>query len=347
MRRVRSTLLALVATAILCAGMTTAGAGAAPITVGPQLKNGGGTLTFGTPALVFNSSLAAPANLTSPVSGVIVRWRVVVAAGTGPLTLRVLQIGPGNKVTGVASGPAQEMSAGTGALLGSQTVYTLPANLPIAAGQTIGIDGQMGAPTVALINPAPAGGVGLPGPVANGETKEAAPIANFELLVNADVQPPPTVTSVTPSSGPTAAGFPVVIAGTDFASVQAVEFGGVPAQRFFPGTEGELTAFPPSVASAGPVPVTVTTIAGKSTTTATFTYTAPAPTPALPAPTCVVPKLKQKKLKASRKALAKAGCKLGKVTRKLDAGKGAKVTRQSPKAGAVLPVGGKVAVTVG
>jgi hypothetical protein len=156
------------------------------------------------------------------------------------------------------------------------------------------------------------------------------------MLVNADVQPPPTVGALSPASGATTAGFPVVIAGTDLTGVKAVDFGGVPAQRFIPGTEGELTAFPPPVASPGSVPVTVTTIAGKSTNAGTYTYTA-----------CVVPKLTKKKLKADRKALAAAGCKLGKVNRKRGAGKKAKVTKQGVKAGTVLPTGSSVGVTVG
>lgn len=344
MRESGSKLLATFATAIVCVGLATASAGAAPITVGPQVQEGGGTLSFGGANTIFNASIAAPANLTSPVSGLIVRWRVVVASGTGPLTLRVLQTGPGNKVTGIASGPAQQMSAGSGTLLGTRTVYTLPANLPIVAGQTIGVDGQPASPTIALISPAPAGAIGIAAPLGNGETKETFPLSTFEMLVNADVQPPPTVSTVTPGSGPIAAGYPVVVEGTDFASVKAVEFGGVPATRFIPGTEGELTAFPPARTTGGSVPVTVTTIAGKSTNAGTFTYTAPA---APVTPTCVVPKLKQKKLKGGRKALAKAGCKLGKVTRKPKAGKGAKVTKQSPKPGTVLPAGSKVAVTVG
>jgi hypothetical protein len=337
MSRARSKLLALVVTAILCAGMTAAGAAAAPVTIGPQAQKGEATLSFGAPATVFNASLAAPASVTSPVSGLIIRWRVVVSGtGTGPLTLRVLQTGPGNKVTGIASGPSQEMSAGTATLVGGKTIYTLPANLPIAAGQTIGIDGKPGSPTVALLSPAPAGSLGLSGFVADGETQAWSPFPGFEMLVNADVQPPPTMGALSPASGATTAGFPVVIAGTDFTGVKAVEFGGVPAQRFIPGTEGELTAFPPPVSAPGSVPVTVTTIAGKSTNAGTYTYTA-----------CVVPKLTKKKLKADRKALAAAGCTLGNVKRKRHAGKKAKVTKQSVKAGTVLPVGSSVGVTVG
>jgi beta-lactam-binding protein with PASTA domain len=57
---------------------------------------------------------------------------------------------------------------------------------------------------------------------------------------------------------------------------------------------------------------------------------------------CTVPKLTGKKLKAAKKSLAKADCKLGKV--KGHKTKSAKVKKQSPKPGKVLPPGAKVNV---
>jgi beta-lactam-binding protein with PASTA domain len=55
--------------------------------------------------------------------------------------------------------------------------------------------------------------------------------------------------------------------------------------------------------------------------------------------------LKRKNLKAAKKALRKADCKLGKVTGKKS--KTAKVKKQSPKAGTVLTGGSKVNVKLG
>jgi PKD domain/PASTA domain len=63
---------------------------------------------------------------------------------------------------------------------------------------------------------------------------------------------------------------------------------------------------------------------------------------------CNVPKLLGKKLKAAKSALAAANCALGKVKRKhASKKKRGRVIAQSPKAGAVLDAGSKVAVTVG
>ena len=60
---------------------------------------------------------------------------------------------------------------------------------------------------------------------------------------------------------------------------------------------------------------------------------------------CVVPKLKGKTLRKARKALRKAHCKLGTVTRR-DGGRPGAIRRSRPKAKAVRPVGTAVDVVV-
>ena len=72
------------------------------------------------------------------------------------------------------------------------------------------------------------------------------------------------------------------------------------------------------------------------------------PPPVTPQPTvkqCVVPKLKGKTIAAARKALEKANCTLGKVTRS-GRGKIGRVRAFSRKAGTVLPAGSTVRITV-
>jgi PASTA domain. len=64
------------------------------------------------------------------------------------------------------------------------------------------------------------------------------------------------------------------------------------------------------------------------------------PIPPIP-PTCVVPKLKGKSIKKSKKKLRNANCSLGKKK-----GHGKKVKKQKPKAGTVLPEGSTVKVAV-
>jgi hypothetical protein len=131
----------------------------------------------------------------------------------------------------------------------------------------------------------------------------------------------------------------VTIGGTDFEGASAVKFGSAPAPSFQVNSDGQITAIVPA-AAAGAVNVAVTTPAGTATSSQQFTY--------MPIATCIVPKLRGKKLKAARKALAKVDCKLGKVKKLKGAtSKTGKVTKQHPKPGKVLAPGAKVNVKLG
>jgi uncharacterized repeat protein (TIGR01451 family) len=73
----------------------------------------------------------------------------------------------------------------------------------------------------------------------------------------------------------------------------------------------------------------------------------PPPPPTKTPPNCVVPKLRGQNLKAVKRKLAAAHCKLGKVKRAYSAKvKRGKVVNQSPKAGRKLANGAKVNVTL-
>ena len=85
----------------------------------------------------------------------------------------------------------------------------------------------------------------------------------------------PTVTSISPGSGPTAGGTGVTITGTSFTGVTAVKFGGTAASSFTFNSGTSISATSP--AGTGTVDVTVTTPGGTSATSAAdqFTYLAP------------------------------------------------------------------------
>ncbi|WP_051133431.1 IPT/TIG domain-containing protein [Nocardia paucivorans] len=72
----------------------------------------------------------------------------------------------------------------------------------------------------------------------------------------------PTITSLSPTSGPTTGGTPVTITGTDFIGPLTVRFGGT-ATAFTIDSTTQITAIAPAGA-AGTVQVTVTTSAGTS-----------------------------------------------------------------------------------
>jgi IPT/TIG domain len=99
---------------------------------------------------------------------------------------------------------------------------------------------------------------------------------------------PPTVTRVSPASGPTAGGITVTITGTSFVAGASVKFGSTSASNVIVGSATSLTATAPPEAP-GTVHVTVTTVGGTSTTSAADQYTYQGPTPAPPSASIAAP----------------------------------------------------------
>ncbi|HLN43629.1 MAG TPA: IPT/TIG domain-containing protein [Acidimicrobiales bacterium] len=91
--------------------------------------------------------------------------------------------------------------------------------------------------------------------------------------------PPPTVTGVSPASGPSAGGTAVTITGTNFTGATAVDFGpGNPATSFTVNNAGSITATSP-IGAGTAVDVTVTTGGGTSAINGNdqYAYTGPPP----------------------------------------------------------------------
>jgi hypothetical protein len=84
---------------------------------------------------------------------------------------------------------------------------------------------------------------------------------------------PPTVTGISPPSGPTAGGTNVTITGTNFTGTTGVTFGGLAAFFIIVNSDTSITAITPA-RSAGPANVQVTTAIGASAlvAAAVFTY---------------------------------------------------------------------------
>jgi hypothetical protein len=314
-------LLASGAAALLTAGS----AQAANVTVGSPLTATFSNAICGSPCTIAHMTLTETgAMVSSPVEGAVIRWRLLKGSNTFKYKLRVLAPAGGTSFTGVGTSAAVTPA--------SANLETFETALPIKTGQTVGLDLEAGAP----IGIAAGGTFGFWAPqLGDGATAPPASTGAAQFSFNAEIQPRPTVTSVSPSSGPLQGGTGVVISGTDFTNVKSVSFGTVPAQSFGVGSAGQVTAIAPAAAGPGAVNVTVTTIAGSSAASPAtqYTYTA-----------CVVPNVKGKSLKASRKALTAAGCALGNVKGKKR--KTAKVKKQDPKAGTALAPGSKVNVTL-
>jgi IPT/TIG domain/PASTA domain len=342
----------LVALASLILGAALApAAGAANVTVGPDLD---GAFTYvpcgGKSCTYVNTSVSGlGAHAVSPVSGLIVGWQMGGNTAGRQYRLRVMTPLGGDRFDITASGAVETPITAFDA--------SFATALPIAAGQTIGLDTEELAPigiaypllgsASVLWEPLPLDGVTPP---PNASTPEA------EVAFNAEIQPAPSVAGLDAASGPLAGGTAVTLTGADFRGVTAVTFG-TSGATFTVTSETAIAAIAPPAPNPGPVPVTVTSNAGTGSSQ-TFTYLAPAippsppaptPTPiAAPAPTCKVPNLKGRTLKTSKQRIRAADCKVGSVSKKPAApGKGGKVIGQSAKPGTVLPAGSVVKVTLG
>ncbi len=323
MRPITSTIA--IATMSLCLVGT---AQAAPTTIGSPLQGEVKSIgPTGLTATVANLGTAGP--VAAPVSGAIVQWRLLGAKG-GPFRLRVLRPLGGPNFTAVASSPAVT-ALGPG-------LETFPTVLPVQAGDLIGMDvvpGQQvgtvisSTSTVAAWNP----------PLGDGESRSytEAGAGGYEFAFNAVVQPAPAVNVVSPRSGSFRGGTSVTISGADFTGASSVTFGGTPA-LFNVNSESQIVAVAPAANKPGRVPIAVTTVAGTATNpAATFDYQA-----------CIVPQLKGKKLKGAKKRIRKAGCKVGRVSKRDDAtAKAGKIVHQGPRAGRKLAPGTRVNVTLG
>jgi hypothetical protein len=329
-------------------------AGAATITLGPTLSSATVTSQLKCGNTKGCTVAQKTPSYTSPVTGMVVAWRVKGAAGT--LTLRVIDGNTGG--AGVAFGTALT----TGKEL-------FPAEIPIKAGERFGVD-IANEVTAARLGYAAKAGAAFSewGPVlAEGATKAPQEeVSGAELLLNVEIQPAPGITAVTPAAGPVEQPDAVTITGHDFEEVTGVEFGG--RLEGFEVLSETTIAVEALGFTPGLVPVTVTTRAGSATLPGSFTFqprsalTPPAmPTePVIPpidlqsggSPAreflCHVPKLKGKKLPAAKRKLTAAHCRLGKVTRARNAADGqGKVVGQVPAAGVSAPDGSRVKVHLG
>jgi IPT/TIG domain/PASTA domain len=265
-----------------------------------------------------------------PSAGVITSWSTNAAAGAGQtLSFKVYRPLGNNQFLVVGhDGPRPLLPS---------VLNTFPTQIQVQAGDLIG-DNDENATSV----PNACEFVGAPGDAAGYKEGTLGDGAIFEEEgatpgerpnVSATLHPAPTASSISPASGPIAGGTSVTIDGTNFAEVRSVSFGGAFASYRVNG-EGQIVATAPSSATLASVPVTVTTLGGSATAPQSFSYQG-----------CVVPKLRGKKLKATKKTLRRVACRIGKVKKLGDAtAKTGKVVKQSQKPGQILPPGSTISV---
>jgi PASTA domain-containing protein/IPT/TIG domain-containing protein len=317
--------------------LAAATAAAAPVTIGPPLATTAfNTVTCANPGCTeTHLTLTGGALTTSPVDGTIVSWSLKGASATPGYALHV-ETRSGKSLTGVATS-ATVTPAGSG-------LETFATSMPIKQGQTVGVTFPTGSGIGVAVVPGVVTGE-IAGSLPDGTTGTATEFPNEEVGFSVQIQRPPTITSIAPTSGPQAGGTQVSITGTELEGATAVKFGSSSALSFSVASETQINAVAPSGTS--PVTVTVTTPAGTATASQAFGYTAPPAPPAPPAPTCKVPKLKGKTLKSAKKRIRAADCRVGKLTKKEGAtAKDGEVVKQVPKPGATVPTTTKVKVTL-
>jgi PASTA domain len=347
---------ALVVVVIVAVGSPDGAEAAATLTLGSSLPATSGGFSCGC-TMVQGVAAGSAATFVAPVDGVITRWRVRNASPSpGPtplrgLALRVLRFNGGSSYTALSTSD-YGLPAHTG-------IETFAGHLPVSAGEYVGLDNPefmdigVGGTEGAFRSVSP--------PLADSVTASFGTPQAGELTFNFDLLPTPTISAVATAPGANANETVVGISGSSFEEVEAVTFGGapfagvtiggIPAASYTVRSEHLVTAVVPAGEPSGRLPVGVTTAAG--TATGSFDYTAPVSPPGplvstRSAAKCVVPGLRGRKLKASKKKVRAAGCKLGRLTRRRGAtARTGRVVKQRPKPGALVPAGAKVKVTLG
>jgi hypothetical protein len=196
-----------VAVAVVCPVLAGCAAfpslGLASTTIGSDLTAAANTGRGCSPCVITFANTSLPAGappLTSPLTGTIVRWRLKTGPfpGVGTIQLRVLAPAGAGQFTGAGTGPSETIPT-------TATTTPFSAQLPIAAGDSIGVDATLANflfnTLFAFAAPRAGANAAQWSPsLADGAT--AAPTANApneELLVNADVAALPTSSVAIPA----------------------------------------------------------------------------------------------------------------------------------------------------
>jgi hypothetical protein len=214
---------------------------------------------------------------TPPGAAGVVDVKVTTPGGTSPVTAAdhftyTAPPAPVVATVGPASGPST----------GGTTVYIGGSGFEGATNLKFGANGAPFAvfSDVLITATSPAGAVGVTDVTVTTPGGTSATSANDQFTYTASSPPPaPSVTAVSPSSGPTAGGANVWITGTNFTGTTTVNFGLTPAS-FFVSDDNLITVTGTPAEAAATVNVTVVTPSGTSATTANdqYTYVAVAPT---------------------------------------------------------------------
>jgi len=238
-------------------------AGGTTVTIFGLNLSGATAVTFGAMAATgFTVNSASSITATAPAGSGMVDIHVTTTGGTSATSTD-------DRFTYVATPTVSSISPTAGPNAGGTTVTITGTGFSGATAVTFGATAATGftvnsATSITATAPAGSGGVDLQVTTVGGTSATSA--ADRYTYVDA-----PTVTSLSPASGPAAGGTTVTITGGNLAGTTAVMFGATPASGFTVIGATGMTATAP--AGAGIVDVRVTTAGGTSATSAGDQYT--------------------------------------------------------------------------
>ena len=237
----------------------------------PTLSNGGGTATWPVGA----SSMTAghqirltAANVTNPPSAGMYQLNLTSSTDTATAQTAPYTIGG----SGPAAPTVSAINPSFGATGGGTTVTVTGTNFIVGATVKFG---AATASNIVVVSGTSLTATSPPGAGAVDVTVTTAGGTSATSAADRFTYGPPTVTAVSPSSGPTAGGTTVTISGTNFApNTTSVKFGTAAASNVVVTSASSLTVTSP--AGSGTVDVKVTTPAGTSAVSAAdqYAYTA-------------------------------------------------------------------------
>ena len=227
------------------------------------------SVTFGaTAATSFAVNSATQITATAPAGTGTVNVRVTTSDGTSAT-------GAANRYVYVAAPVVNSISPSVGPIAGGTSVRLFGTNFAgttaVTFGGTAATSFTVNSTTqITAVAPAGTGTVNIRVTTAGGTSAARANDQYNYLGV-------PTISAISPVSGPTAGGTSVTLTGTNFAGTSAVTFGATAATSFTVNSATQITATAP--AGTGTVDVRVTTAGGTSATSPADQYAyVPAPT---------------------------------------------------------------------
>ncbi len=239
--------------------------GGTSVTITGTNLSGASAVSFGgTAATGFTVNSATQITATAPAGTGTVDVRVTTTGGTSATSAA-------DQYTYVAAPTVTAVSPTTGSTAGGTSVTITGTNLSGATAVTFGGTAATGYTVnsaTQITATAPAGSAGTVDIRVTTVGGTSATSASDQFTYSAL----PTVTSISPTAGPTGGGTSVTITGTNFTGVTAVTFGATAATGFTFNSATSITATAPA-GSAGTVDIRVTTPAGSSATSAADQYT--------------------------------------------------------------------------